>query len=259
MRIKKLLSYLNTPELKGALVTGSADDDEDTKKLLFQDLFRIQNFPTSSKNDFYLRNHFKIIEYCNLNKLSFDKNDFRRKIQAETNLKAIICIENLNPRPETLLNDINILKNTFTAADLRNNLYFYFTFSTKHVDLNEFREAFLEYDMIFEYLNIPQNKRRAFADERVWLLDKIYYNDLKNSPLIIEINANKRNKCHSITKLITKSCYFIFFLCCSCPCIGLLFRCIYNVCDNLWNRLFNLSIGSFCNMLYGNGQSRIID
>ena len=116
------------------LVTGSAD--EDSKRILFQKLFHADETTIDLNKNGYL-----ISDYSNLSSISFDLNTFKLKCeQLKSSLKAIICIENLNPRPETLLNDFKVLVNVFTTEELRNHLHLFITFSSKHVDSKELQK-----------------------------------------------------------------------------------------------------------------------
>ena len=66
------------------------------------------------------------IEFCNFNRISFDENKFVTFCQKEeSNIKAIISIQNCNPRPQTIVENISKLRRVFTAKDLKKKLYIF--------------------------------------------------------------------------------------------------------------------------------------
>ena len=122
----------------------------------------------------YDKQEFKIIEQCDLNRLSFDKIQFTKKIsQIQDNLEGVICVENLNPRPETLLNDLEILIDIFPSSfQLKNKILFLFTSSNSTKSLEEIRNEILSFEYLFDCLTIPQVERMDFVIQNVWVRDK---------------------------------------------------------------------------------------
>ena len=172
--------------LKEVLVTGTADVD--VTRFLFRRIFESDDYARVQSEEPLIKNGHKITESCNLNKMAFDVNTFKAVCDdMKKNICAIFCIENFNPRPETLLNDINILLSVFTAEELYKNLYFLCTFSSTVNDMNVFRNDFSQYDDIFDYLNIPARRRLAFAHERDWVLHEKYVDDIKKISVIGDI------------------------------------------------------------------------
>ena len=128
---------------------------------------------------------YKIIENRSLNRLEFNLTDFKQSCdQMKTcyNLVAIICFENLNPRPDTLLNDFTQLSSVFSAHELKNKLMVFFTFTGSIKPLKEIRDDFKDYDLLFRSMGICDGKNRlAFIKERVWILHDEFLSHFKSN------------------------------------------------------------------------------
>ena len=229
----KKMNFFKT-NLKEVLVTGSAD--EDVTRFLFRRIFESDDYARVQSEEPLIKNGHKITESCDLNRMAFDVNTFKPVCDdMKKNLCAIFCIENFNPRPETLLNDINILLSVFTAEELYNNLYFLCTFSSTVNDMNVFRNDFSQYDNILDYLNIPARERLAFAHGRVWVLHEKYIDDIKKIPVIREIIRPNPPRNLTIKVSLCLCLVFVYFLKKIGRCCLTAYACI---CDNICNRLF---------------------
>ncbi len=170
----ELKSLRNKSELKlklgedCVLITGSTDDD--SRKLIYKHLFDLEYISTQR---IYKNNKFTIIDYSDFNRSSFKFEQFRYDCnKIENNLHSIICIENLNPRPETMLCDIKILKSVFSTHDLKKYLYFICT-PSQDKSLQKVREEFLKLNDFFLGLNINgELKIKKFVQKKIWILNK---------------------------------------------------------------------------------------
>lgn len=160
---------------RNILVTGSAC--EETIELLKKTL---PQHTKKSEREYTLPNQCSIYLNCDLNKSNFCFDGFKTKCnQIRDTLEAIIFIVNLNPRPETLLNDLSILSCVFTPQQLREKVIFFFTMSNGiSKSLFDVRNSFLKFNEAFDFLNMEKN--RAFVNNRVWLLNDIYNDEMKS-------------------------------------------------------------------------------
>ena len=190
---------------KYILVTGSADEEQ--KILLFKNIFKIDTY-SSLKKEYSMHNGWKIVHNCNLNRMGFNFEEF--KIMCSTisnNLKGIICIENFNPRPETLLNDLKVLVNVFSNDTLKRYLLLFATFTNNNnniLSLTETRKDISDFRTIFEdYLLI--NDRfllNKFLKENIWILNENHLNELNECKIVREyfqkpftnVNQNKTSQ-----------------------------------------------------------------
>ena len=167
------------------LITGSID--QDSKLLLFNDLFRINKYQDKNIFDYNVEGNYRITEYGKLNSSEYNEDSFRKKILELSSNKKIICIGNLFPRPETLLNDLKILVDHFSEDELKKSLYLFFTQSNCPKELKDIRSSFLDKDnsTLFELLKIVEPKsKEEFVNERIWILDKIHLPELQSISFI---------------------------------------------------------------------------
>ena len=184
------------------LISGSADDE--AKKQLYECLFQIKYDSSIEQREY---NRFKIIEQTDLNRLEFNKTNFIDKCnKIKNNLKAIICLENLNPRPETLLNDVKILSECFTSNELKEKIFFVFTFSNGSKDLVEFRNDILKFNTLFDYLMVSEFEKSKFCLEKVWIFNKKNQEELITLKHIFKVKIQNKPEL-SYTK--NKSCYIL--------------------------------------------------
>lgn len=155
------------------IITGSANEEK--IKTVMKYLFDLE-YDSYFKE--YKSKCFDIYVNTKLNTSSFDLNEFQKSCKNyNVSLNCIICIENLNPRPETLLNDLEILSNTFKTNDLRDKLNILFTSSNENIDLNSIRNESLSFNVLFDnLLIINQNKKKKYVENNIFCNN---LNDLK--------------------------------------------------------------------------------
>lgn len=110
---------------------------------------------------------------CNLNRSSFNLIELKQKYRdyKNKNLCGVICIENLNPRPETLENDIKMLYSVFTGTELENLLNIVCTSSSYDLNVNIIRSEFLKFNVLFSYLGI-NNEKDAVREYNSLIINK---------------------------------------------------------------------------------------
>ena len=110
--------------------------------------------------------------YINCNFHRLDTKIDSLKEFTKNDIKRIYLLENLNPRPETLDNDMTILSGLFTKQKLEHILKIYFTCNS-HQSLETIRSEFLKFDSFFDYLGIrnDEEKKRKFVDKRIFLIE----------------------------------------------------------------------------------------
>ena len=98
------------------IVTGSVSEPTITRilKCLF-------NFDYDPNKRLYISFNLAVYVNCDLNKITFDFVEFRKKCFQYKNLCGIICIEDLNPRPQTLNGDLNELTKLFSENEFKKN------------------------------------------------------------------------------------------------------------------------------------------
>lgn len=116
---------------------------------------------------------------CELNRYRFNLVDFTSMCQyiqsLNTNDFQIVCIENMNPRPETLIYDIRILRKIYSAKELREFLRIVFTFSKgAEKSSEEVKNGVLTYKDLFEkYLEIfNQSEKEKFYNRNILLFQR---------------------------------------------------------------------------------------
>ena len=164
---KKRFDFFNDLVTSKYLVTGSASE-QSISKLLSKE-FKT-NF-ISSKLEYDYSSFAmpkRIYVRCDLNRSRFDKNEFKcfcNKIKPS----KIFLIENLNPRPETLENDMNILAGVFTRNELRDNVNIFFTGSNANMD--SIKSSFLSFNSFFNYLGIcNEYEKKRFTETKIFVL-----------------------------------------------------------------------------------------
>ena len=180
---------------KCILIAGSTDDD--SRKLIYNHLFDLEY---NSSERIIKANNFTIIDYSDFNRSSFKFKQFENNCeQIKKNLRAIICIENLNPRPETMLKDIQILNRVYDSDFLKKHLYFICTLQKPKQDycqnksLEKVRNEFLHLTDFFSNLDINgESNVNEFVQKKIWILNKDNI-DLKDLQSIIENSSKNLN------------------------------------------------------------------
>ena len=148
------------------IVTGSTNEEIARR-------FVQKQFNETSFNEEYDNQKHYIYVNCNMHRLEFDDEHFSKKCnEIKRNLTKIILIENLNPRPETLNNDLFKLKKVFSQADLRRFLEIHFTVYESN-DATSLKSYILEYDVLFDSLGIQDNEQKVeFFEKRIFTFNK---------------------------------------------------------------------------------------
>ena len=155
---------------KNILITGSPSTD--WLKFLLENVFQI-NEPFNDLNKSHYESESYILNIaCGLEKASFSFESYRNHCnQIKSNLVGIISIENLNPRPETLLNNAKIFERIFSSDDLNKYLYFFFT-SSQSFKVEEIRNSFLQFNEVLRILRLNSNQQTTFVNQRIHLLNE---------------------------------------------------------------------------------------
>jgi hypothetical protein len=113
-----------------------------------------------------------------MNTSSFDLNEFQTTCEYyKKRLNCIICLENLNPRPETLLNDSEKLNSTFKRKELRDKLIISYNSSSNNMDLKTIRNDSLNFSVLFDNLLIfDQEEKKKYAKNNIFYKN---FDDLK--------------------------------------------------------------------------------
>jgi hypothetical protein len=154
---------------KNILITGSPSSD--WLKFLLEKVFQIHEPFDDSKFQFESESYILNIG-CGLEKASFNFESYRNKCnQIKSNLIAIISIENLNPRPETLLNNMKIFERIFSTDDFNNYFFFFFT-SSLSLKVEEIRSSFLQFNEVLRILRLNSNQLATFVNQRIHFLNE---------------------------------------------------------------------------------------
>jgi GTP-binding protein EngB required for normal cell division len=148
------LGTISSENEKYILISGSANNETNKQALLKQ---------IDHKFD-----EFKLIDQADLNQN--DKSDFLNKCnQIKNDLKMILLIENLNLKPDNLLNDIIVLKKCFDINELKEKIFFVFTFSSIK-ELSELQKHISRFNSLFNLLTVLD--KEAFVENKVWMLSE---------------------------------------------------------------------------------------
>ena len=157
------------------LLTGSASSDY--VRTFLNEKYKISYEPAS--NEYKLNSSTRLIVSCELNRAAFDSKSFELKYnEIKAGLKQIVCIENLNPRPETLEADLNVLGKVVSPQELKKYLHIVFKSSSQNdLDLSEIRKSSENFHVLFAALGL---KSKADIDKyirkRIWT-EKSFKND----------------------------------------------------------------------------------
>ena len=149
------------------LLTGSASSEY--VKTFLNDKYKITYEPTTI--EYKLNSSTKLIVSCDLNKAAFDLKSFELKYnEIKSGLKQIVCIENLNPRPETLDADLNVLSKVFSSLELRNYLNIVFKSSSQRdLDLSEIRKSSASFNVLFNALGLKyKTEIDKYIAKQIW-------------------------------------------------------------------------------------------
>ena len=158
--------------MKTVLVIGM--DENRSKIELIEQVFQITYDPAVNE---YHEKGCKIVFQKNLHEPThlIDMNTEMRTTE------KVVCFDTLNPRPETLLENIKVLNKIF-SRELKKKLFLVFLNASQNgLDLETMRNQMLEYNSLFEYLNISsESNKKTFLSNKCWLIDRSNI-DLKKS------------------------------------------------------------------------------
>jgi hypothetical protein len=154
------------------LITGSAS--EENIRLLLKKKFNLDTYNPSTKEYSLSDDCIQIVVNCNLFRHDFSFIDFKNKCnEIKSDLKEIICLENLNPRPETLVDDMNILKKVFASKELKEKMTICFT-SSQQKNLSEVQSYAKNFDFLFNDVLMIQNgslEKEEYINKNIKTLD----------------------------------------------------------------------------------------
>ena len=168
------------------LLTGSASSEY--VRTFLGDKYQISYEPTT--NEYKLNSSTQLIVKCDLNKAAFDLKSFELKYnEIKDGLKQIVCIENLNPRPETLEADLNVLSKVINSKELRNYLFIVFKSSTKpDSDLSEIRSSSANFNVLFNALGLKsQAAINKYIGKQIWTEATFRADRFKGMHLVFKI------------------------------------------------------------------------
>jgi len=152
-----------------------------TLTLIFKEIFHSTNFEAKNfKFKHQLSNQLTVFVDCELEKIDFNLTEYKEQInEFRKNLKAIICLDTLNPRPEKLVNIVQIIKSVFDLNELKTKTHFLFSFSSdRTLSLETFRKDAMHFNIIYKDFQIAEYERKRFVDKKIWLLDPDHFEAL---------------------------------------------------------------------------------
>jgi hypothetical protein len=149
------------------LVTGYTNDEK--LKFLLEDVYRIRGRINMDQTE-YESNEYKFLVLLGSERAIFNETKFIENCRRIKQLTGIICLENLNPRSLYLNENLEILKRAFGTHKLRELLYVIFTFTGQSSTLDQLRNDVLGFDGTFNILNINNNEKISFIEEKIWIL-----------------------------------------------------------------------------------------
>ena len=162
-----------------------------TLNTVFIDIFQAANFQVKElKFEYNISKNLTVVVDCDLGKLDFNLNEYKAKaFKLKPNLKAIICLDCLNPRPESLFTNVELLRSVFDLNELKSKTYFLFTYSNKELTQNRFRDDAMHFNLIYELFHISDNQRKSFVDNKIWLIDAQHLETFRNT-LCLKIQSS---------------------------------------------------------------------
>ena len=162
--------------MKQIFLTGSASREAKVKIL---NSFGITNTTVADQGlqEFTFANGNKLIVYTDLNRLSFNQ-DILQKI-FDGGIDNVIMIETFNPRPETLLNDLKKLRPFANKIAFKDKLDIIHRSNFENQNMQNLREIFLSFDIIYDYLKITIKKeeKQHFVNNHVHSINTLNHED----------------------------------------------------------------------------------
>jgi hypothetical protein len=133
------------------VVSNVGQANEQRLKFLLEEVYRIQGKGYQRNEDEYESEKYFFKIYLNTD--GENKTELK---EIKSNIKAIICLENLNPRSNSLKGNLEELRYVFTSDELREKLYVFFTFvsSTKPSSLEKLREDVLDFNEMYKLIGL---------------------------------------------------------------------------------------------------------
>jgi hypothetical protein len=142
---------------KYILVVGNSGiANEQRLQILLNQIYKIEGEYKCDIEE-YKSKKYNFLVYLGMDGSSFNKEHFRNSVYSvKTRIIAIICLENLNPRSNSLKGNLEELRCIFTSDELRKKLYVFFTFGTsrKASSLEKLREDVLDFNEMYELIGL---------------------------------------------------------------------------------------------------------
>ena len=163
------------------LITGSSTEYKLTE--FMKKRFDIDYNP--SNHEYYIfKNLVKVLICADLNRSKFDSAKFKKTCaDIEGSLLEVVLIENLNPRPETLENDLSKTSRVFLASQLKRYLFIHFTSSGEEKQIEDIKRDVKNFNVLFDAIGIRSDSdKQKFVDDQIDILNKntTYYSLLRN-------------------------------------------------------------------------------
>lgn len=173
------------------LITGSSTEYKLTEFL--KKRFHIDYNP--SNHEYYIcKNLVKVLICTDLNRSKFDSAKFKKTCaEIEGSLLEVVLIENLNPRPETLENDLSKISRVFLASQLNRYLFIHFTASGEEKQIEDIKRDVKNFNVLFDAIGIRSDSdKQKFVDDQIGILNKntTYYNLLRKRIILNFIRNN---------------------------------------------------------------------
>jgi hypothetical protein len=145
------------------VVSNVGQANEQRLKFLLEEVYRIKGKEYQRNEDEYESEKYLLKIYLNTDGENLDKNEI---MENKSKIKAIICLENLNPRSNSLKDNLEQLRQVFTSNELWKKLYVFFSFgtSTTPSNLDKLREDVLDFNEMYKLIGlfdrISINKKR---------------------------------------------------------------------------------------------------
>jgi predicted GTPase len=186
------LGTIRSGNEKYILISGSANNEANRQEL-YLDLFKL-NYESINKKQ--LDNKYKdftLIDHADLNLDNSDKVNKCNKIR--NHLKMILLIENFNSEPNTFIKDIDTLYECFDIHELKEKLFFIFTYSSNklnEITQTQLRKDFYNFNSLFKFLSVSDLEKKHFVEKKVWMLgtNRFELEDMKKE-INIYLNENK--------------------------------------------------------------------
>jgi hypothetical protein len=133
------------------VVSNVGQANEQRLKFLLEEVYKIQEKEYQRNEDKYESEKYLFKIYLNTDGENLEKTDL---MKIKSKIKAIICLENLNPRSNSLKDNLEQLRQVFTADELCKKLYVFFSFgtSTTPSSLDKLREDVLDFNEMYKLI-----------------------------------------------------------------------------------------------------------